>query len=249
MKFKQAFISTLLFFLLISSSAKAFCIDRTPPSAPSNLIIHDSPYDLDGNITLTWSPATDGPCNNSAVAYYKIYRSEDGENFTLIGTSNSTTFEDLSSLPEGTYWYRVTAVDNVVDNPHEGPWVEGSTIVTYSPPTTTTTQPQQTTTTTSAGGGGGGAVTGGGFILPTTTTQPAPTTTQPAQPTEQQTTTTQPEAAIEEIPTTTTLPPSNLITGFVALIAGNTAYQLLIALAVLALLLFIFRHRLRKKRR
>jgi len=235
---------------LISSSAKAFCIDRTPPSAPSNLIIHDSPYDLDGNITLTWSPATDGPCNNSAVAYYKIYRSEDGENFTLIGTSNSTTFEDLSSLPEGTYWYRVTAVDNVVDNPHEGPWVEGSTIVTYSPPTTTTTQPQQATTTTmQAGGGGGGAVTGGGFILPTTTTQPAPTTTQPAQPTEQQTTTTQPEAAIEEIPTTTTLPPSNLITGFVALIAGNTAYQLLIALAVLALLLFIFRHRLRKKRR
>jgi len=234
---------------LISSSAKAFCIDRTPPSAPSNLIIHDSPYDLDGNITLTWSPATDGPCNNSAVAYYKIYRSEDGENFALIGTSNSTSFEDLSSLPEGTYWYRVTAVDNVVDNPHEGPWVEGSTIVTYSPPTTTTTQPQQTTTTTSAGGGGGGAVTGGGFILPTTTTQPTPTTTQPAQPTEQQTTTTQPEAAIEEIPTTTTLPPSNLITGFVALIAGNTAYQLLIALAVLALLLFIFRHRLRKKRR
>ncbi|MEM5853762.1 MAG: fibronectin type III domain-containing protein [Candidatus Aenigmatarchaeota archaeon] len=246
MKSKQASISTLLFFLLISSSAKAFCIDRTPPSAPSDLVIHDSPYDLDGNITLTWSPATDGPCNNSAVAYYKIYRSEDGENFTLIGTSNSTSFEDFSSLPEGTYWYRVTAVDNVVDNPHEGPWVEGSTIVTYSPPTTTTTQPQQTTTTTSAGGGGGGM---GGFILPqpTTTTQPAPTTTQPIQPTEQPTTTTQPVQAPEE--TTTTLPPGNLITGFVALVAENAAYQLLIALAVIALLLFIFRRRMRKRKR
>jgi len=130
---KKLFLIFATFFLLLAGRAYAFCIDRDPPSAPSNLVIQDSPYDDDGNITLTWTAATDGPCNNSAVAYYKIYRSVDGVNFDLIGTSNSTSYDDFSSLPEGKYWYNVTAVDNVIDNPHEGPGAIATTTVKFNP--------------------------------------------------------------------------------------------------------------------
>lgn len=220
---KVIFILSLISLVLLTSSVYAFCIDRDPPSAPTNLVIHDSPYDGDGNITLTWTAATDGPCPSSAVAYYNISRSNDGGNFTLIGTNTTpTSFNDFSSLPEGKYWYRVAAVDNVMDNPHEGPAVEGSTTVGQIPPTTTSTTP--------SGGGGGG-------ILPTTTTTIPATTT--VSPTGQTITTTLPSP---QATTTTTLPLSPLaITGFISLVVGNTTYQLLIVLAVVAVLLTIFR--------
>ena len=130
---KKTFLIFAIFFLLLANNVYAFCIDRDPPSAPSNLLIHDSPYDDDGNISLSWTAATDGPCENSAVAYYKIYRSDDGINFVLIGTSTSTNYDDFSSLSEGKYWYKVTAVDSVIDNPHEGPGVIATTTVKFNP--------------------------------------------------------------------------------------------------------------------
>jgi hypothetical protein len=147
---KTTLVFCIFSLILLASNAHAFCIDRTAPSAPGNLVIHDSPYDADGNITLTWTAATDGPCPSSAVLYYKIYRSNDSVNFVLIGNTASTSFDDFSSLPEGKYYYRLTAVDNVIDNPHEGPPIEGSTIVGQAPPAPAPP---------SGGGGGGG---GGG---------------------------------------------------------------------------------------
>lgn len=148
---KIIFISSIISLILLVSNVYAFCIDKEPPSAPTNLEIHDSPYDGDGNITLTWTAATDGPCEVSAVAYYNIYRSNDSVNFTLIGNTILNAFDDFSSLPEGTYHYRVTAVDNVIDNPHEGPAVEGSTIVGQAP------SPPPAPPAGGGGGGGGGA--------------------------------------------------------------------------------------------
>jgi len=278
---KKLFLIFATFFLLLAGRAYAFCIDRDPPSAPSNLVIQDSPYDDDGNITLTWTAATDGPCNNSAVAYYKIYRSVDGVNFDLIGTSNSTSYDDFSSLPEGKYWYNVTAVDNVIDNPHEGPGVIATTTVKFNPfcsdgtryDTCSGTKPKYCdngtlvdrcdicgcpagqscrvdgTCYTPTGGGGGVPMGGGGGFLPATTTTvpstttlPSPTTTLPAP------TTTQPEIPKGEETTTTTQPTptlSDAITGLVTAVASNIAYQLLIALAVIAVLLIIFRRKRR----
>jgi hypothetical protein len=280
---KKLFLIFAIFFLLLAGRAYAFCIDRDPPSAPSNLVIQDSPYDDDGNITLTWTAATDGPCNNSAVAYYKIYRSVDGVNFDLIGTSNSTTYDDFSSLPEGKYWYNVTAVDNVIDNPHEGPGVIATTTVKFNPfcsdgtryDTCSGTKPKYCdngtlvdrcdicgcpagqscradgTCYTPTGGGGGVPMGGGGGFLPATTTTVPPTTTLPAPTT---TTTTVPPTTTTTLPpttTTTTVPPTTItlpsaplsITGLIALVAGNTFYQLLIALAIVAVLLTIFRYK------
>jgi hypothetical protein len=278
---KKLFLIFAIFFLLLAGRAYAFCIDRDPPSAPSNLVIQDSPYDDDGNITLTWTAATDGPCNNSAVAYYKIYRSVDGVNFDLIGTSNSTSYDDFSSLPEGKYWYNVAAVDNVIDNPHEGPGVIATTTVKFNPfcsdgtryDTCSGTKPKYCdngtlvdrcdicgcpagqscradgTCYTPTGGGGGVPMGGGGGFLPATTTTvpstttlPSPTTTLPAP------TTTQPEIPKGEETTTTTQPTptlSDAITGLVTAVASNIAYQLLIALAVIAVLLIIFRRKRR----
>jgi hypothetical protein len=169
---KITLVFSIFFVILLASKTYAFCIDRTAPSAPTNLVIHDSPYDGDGNITLTWTAATDGPCSSSAVAYYKIYRSNDSVNFFLRGTYPTTTFNDFSSLPEGKYYYHVTAVDNVIDHPHEGPPVEGSTTVGQAPSTPSGGGGGTT-------GGGGGSVTGGTGITSTTgggTTQTGGTT-------------------------------------------------------------------------
>jgi hypothetical protein len=158
---KITLVCSIFSFILLVSNVYAFCIDRTPPSVPGNLVIHDSPYDADGNMTLTWTAATDGPCPSSAVLYYKIYRSNDSVNFTLIGNTASVSFDDFSSLPNGKYYYRVTAVDNVIDNPHEGPAVEGSTTVGQAP--------------APPSGGGGGTTSGGGSFsgggLPPTCTE------------------------------------------------------------------------------
>jgi hypothetical protein len=131
------------------ASAADICIDNIPPSAPSSLVIADSPYDADGNILLSWAAATDLP-ECSGIDHYNIYRSDNGADFTLIGESYTLSFDDMSSLPEGTYYYRVTAVDKVKFMPHEGPAVEGSATVGQAPPSPP------------SGGGGSSDSSGGG---------------------------------------------------------------------------------------
>jgi hypothetical protein len=151
-----------IFSLILSSSVYAFCIDRSAPSAPASLVIHDSPYDTDGNMTLTWAAAVDGPCESSAVSYYNIYRSNDSTNFSMIGNTTTTSFDDISSLAEGVYYYHVTAVDNVVDSPHEGPAASGSTTVGQAP---------ETPAAPSGGSPSGGSlISSGGGVASSTTT-------------------------------------------------------------------------------
>lgn len=140
--------------LLVPLVSAEICIDNEPPTAPSNLVITDSPYDPDGDIYLSWDAATDTP-DCSGIDHYNIYRSEDGEFFDLVGESTDTEYDDLS-LAEGTYYYRITAVDKVEFNPHEGPPSGTESVIVGEEPTTSTTV--ETTTTT---GGGGGKTTGG----------------------------------------------------------------------------------------
>ncbi|MEM5855047.1 MAG: hypothetical protein QXX07_03330 [Candidatus Aenigmatarchaeota archaeon] len=229
----------MISLFLFCSNAYAFCIDRTPPSAPKNLKIYDSPYDSDGNITLVWDPATDGPCNTSAVAYYKIYRSDDGTNFVLIGITNSTSFDDFSSLPEGKYWYKVTAVDNVKDKPHEGEGIIESVIVGLAP-----SSPPQ------SGGGSGGS--SGGYSTSSTQesqTQPSEEEVpeQPQIPESEGETLPPIEEIGEEKEEAITQAPTSSITGFFALLS-NPVYALsfilgLIAVVILVLTLFISRRK------
>jgi len=86
------------------------CIDRTMPSAPSNLAITSSGQD----IILTWDTATDEP-SCSHIKHYVISR--DGN---PIASINATTFTDID-ISYGDYSYSVYAVDAV---DHLGPSIK-----------------------------------------------------------------------------------------------------------------------------
>ncbi|MBA7708607.1 hypothetical protein ES703_117509 [subsurface metagenome] len=103
---KRLFLIFGIIFLLSFVSAVEFCIDSTPPSAPSNLAVSG----VVGNIILTWDEATDIP-DCSGIDYYNITR--DGN---LIGTSFNLSFRDTENLSSGNYTYTVYAVDKVGHN-------------------------------------------------------------------------------------------------------------------------------------
>lgn len=74
-----------------------------PPSAPTiTFIVRGT-----SSLTVTWqsSPEPD-------VSMYRLWRSQDGSTYTLVATfdSGTTSYAD-AGLANGTYWYRVTAVD------------------------------------------------------------------------------------------------------------------------------------------
>jgi hypothetical protein len=74
-----------------------------PPSEPAITSIARG----SSSLTISWtaSPELD-------VASYRVWRSQDGSTYTLIATvpAASTSYVD-GGLAEGTYWYRVAAVD------------------------------------------------------------------------------------------------------------------------------------------
>lgn len=149
---------TLVFFLALGTgSANALCIDQEGPSIPGSLVITDSPYDADGNIALSWGAATDTPplpepCVQG-VSGYLVYRGNTSDfemnQDTYLDQVSGLTYDDLSSLPEGAYYYKVVAVDMAYPG-NTGPAAQGSTTVGQAP----------TPPITPGGNGGGG---GGGY--------------------------------------------------------------------------------------
>src|SRR5271157_5763563 len=95
-------ISSILTISLISAAGQEICIDFTPPSAPSNLILTAS----GNNIQLSWDAATDTP-SCSGIAYYEIFRNS----VFLTNTNGSITNYLDNNLQYGTYSYTVYAVD------------------------------------------------------------------------------------------------------------------------------------------
>jgi fibronectin type 3 domain-containing protein len=70
--------------------------------------------DNDGNVELSWRDPTD-----TDIAYYNIYRgispdfpTDLAHRISIPGNVTGTTFQDASWLPNGQYFYGVTAVDN-----------------------------------------------------------------------------------------------------------------------------------------
>ena len=92
-------------FLVSLISAIPICVDKDPPSAPSNLEETISGDD----VTLTWGASTDIP-ECSGVDYYVI--SKDGNN---IGTTSSLSFMEKNVNP-GNYSYSVYAIDKIGHN-------------------------------------------------------------------------------------------------------------------------------------
>ncbi len=60
-----------------------------------------------GRVTLTWTAPAEAD-----IATYRVWRSNDGSTYTLIATVNAPTLTYVDTpLANGTYWYRVEAVD------------------------------------------------------------------------------------------------------------------------------------------
>ena len=97
---KKIFLIITGIFLISLASAFSICIDHTPPSASSNLVLTAS----ENNIQLTWTAATDEPAC-SGISHYDIYKNN---NFLI--SVGETNYLD-SNLIDGTYIYTVYAFD------------------------------------------------------------------------------------------------------------------------------------------
>ena len=147
---------TALMLLLLAAvvSADDVCVDDSAPTVPPNLAIADSPYDVDGNVTLSWGASSDSPECSAGVDHYNVYRSTDGENFTKVAEITGLSFNQLGLTNGVTYYYRVTAVDSVVLMPHESDYSTVSTTIGTAPPPPQ--QPSSSSSSSSSSGGGGG---------------------------------------------------------------------------------------------
>jgi len=90
-------------FLISLISAFPICVDKTPPSAPSNLAITSSGH----SIILTWNPAIDIP-ECSGIDYYVVSRNGNH----IAEHVSALTYIDIN-VPYGSYNYTVYAVDKV----------------------------------------------------------------------------------------------------------------------------------------
>ncbi|MCW1907726.1 MAG: LamG domain-containing protein [Candidatus Saccharibacteria bacterium] len=91
-------------------SSVNFTANTTAPGIPLNVDIVDVSIKSTNNwrLALTWDPPTSV---GSGVASYRVFRSTDNSNFSLVGSSSSTTYIDAGLSPI-TYYYRVAACDN-----------------------------------------------------------------------------------------------------------------------------------------
>jgi hypothetical protein len=132
-------------------------IDKTAPSWPSRakLTVTYSPYDRDGNITLSWPEASDA----SGIDHYNIYVYNSTGDLILANSTNETSYE-IYNLENGVYTFNVTAVDRAQPIGNENSGLSGATIVDNGCSVDITCRPP---TSPSAPTGGGG------FVLPTCT--------------------------------------------------------------------------------
>lgn len=108
------------------TAVKSITYDVTAPTVPSGLLASASP--TNAKPALAFSAATDA---GSGVASYRLYR--DG---TSVATAAGTTVTDAALAVDGTYSYRVSALDAAGNESA----VSGAVVVVYdktAPPTTT----------------------------------------------------------------------------------------------------------------
>jgi fibronectin type 3 domain-containing protein len=78
-----------------------------PPSRPQGLQANDG----DGYVTLTWSPPTDD--GGSQISSYTVYRGTYSYHLTELATTTSTGYTDSSVTNGETYYYEVSATNQV----------------------------------------------------------------------------------------------------------------------------------------
>ncbi len=151
---------TLICLVLASFvNATETCVDLSVPSAPNGISVTENSVE---QVTITWGEATDEPHASNpecpGIDYYNVYRSvDDAENFVIVDETTGLTYTDSDVSEGSTYYYRVTAVDSVWDNPNEGDHVQTSATVGGSQQNNDNNNPPPSTPTYSGGGGGGGS--------------------------------------------------------------------------------------------
>ncbi|MFZ2125096.1 MAG: LamG-like jellyroll fold domain-containing protein [Candidatus Saccharimonadales bacterium] len=93
-----------------SIGSVVFSADTSAPGIPGNVDIVDVSIKSTSNwrLAITWDEPVDV---GVGVSSYKIYRSTDNLNFSVAGTSSSTTYID-AGLTQRIYYYQVTACDS-----------------------------------------------------------------------------------------------------------------------------------------
>lgn len=102
-KYFKVYLLSLLILIIVISGTVTFArpkVKGIPPAIPINL----SYSSLNSSeVTLSWSPVT-------SVYGYKIYKASPvDENFSLVATTNGTSFTDKTLLASTSYWYYVVA--------------------------------------------------------------------------------------------------------------------------------------------
>lgn len=93
-----------------NSSQVSFYANTPAPGIPTNLDVLDASIKSTSNwrLAVTWDEPSD---TGTGIASYQVYRSTDNSNFTLAGTSSSTTYVD-AGLSQVDYYYKIKACDS-----------------------------------------------------------------------------------------------------------------------------------------
>jgi len=85
-------------------SVSTLAADNTAPTVPSGLTVS---YNGSNRVSLAWQASSD----NVGVNKYKIYRSENGGAYKLVGTSTVASFTNAGLRSSTPYSFKVSAVD------------------------------------------------------------------------------------------------------------------------------------------
>lgn len=111
----------------------------TFPNAPKNLVSSINNH----LVELSWTPPSDN--GGSSIIRYNIYRGSQSGNYMFLGVTLNTNYIDSTTLPDVTYYYVVTAINNVGESLFSN---EVSATRTISETITTATTTAISTTTT-----------------------------------------------------------------------------------------------------
>jgi fibronectin type 3 domain-containing protein len=121
-----------------SPNAKAQEEDKTPPNAPRDLVVTET---QSYSLTLSWQ-APEQAVDGDIADLYKIYQGTSPgvtkTTGTLIETTNLLSFTDNAVLPETTYYYVITAIDDVGNEGSESNEVSTTTPQDTTPPSAPT---------------------------------------------------------------------------------------------------------------
>ncbi len=132
--------------LVFATSTGSIMVDNTPPTAPGKPGVDANPNT--GTHTVTWEQATDPSSEPiwsnvqgvaSGVSHYQLERRSADKSWEVV-TKTRHNSHDITELDEGTYAYRVLAIDKA-GNVSEYSVVSNRIVVDKTNPTSTITSP------------------------------------------------------------------------------------------------------------